>query len=195
VAYTYARFAGVVRSIHIYLTMSAFLLMMFFAVTGVVLNHEDWIAGQTVTRDTTAVLPGALLAGPSGPDKLMIVETLRAEFGAIGAVSTFDVEDASLHIELKGPGRHTEADIDRKSGKLTLKVERRGLMMRLDDLHRGKDTGVSWRWMLDLSAILLFLGSLSGILIWWALPRRRQWGVAALIGGTVIVAAVYWLVP
>jgi hypothetical protein len=194
-AHTYARFAGVVRTIHIYLTMFAFLLMMFFAVTGVVLNHEDWIAGQTVTRDTTALLPVALLAGPSGPDKLMVVEKLRSDFGAIGAVSTFDVEDASLHIELKGPGRHTEADIDRKSGKLTLKVERRGLLMRLDDLHRGKDTGVPWRWMLDLSAILLFFGSLSGILIWWALPRRRQWGVAALVGGTVIVAAVYWLVP
>jgi hypothetical protein len=192
-AHTYARFAGVVRTIHIYLTMSAFLLMMFFAVTGVVLNHEDWIAGQTVTRDTTATLPAALLAGP---DKLMVVEKLRSDFGAIGAVSTFDVDESSLHIELKGPGRHTEADVDRKSGKLTLKVERRGMLMRLDDLHRGKDTGVPWRWVLDASAVLLFLGSLSGILIWWALPRRRKWGVAALIGGTVAVAAVYyWMVP
>lgn len=192
-AHTYARFAGVVRTIHIYLTMSAFLLMMFFAVTGVVLNHEDWIAGQTVTRDTTATLPAALL---TGPDKLMVVEKLRSDFGAIGAVSTFDVDDASLHIEMKGPGRHTEADVDRKSGKLTLKVERRGMLMRLDDLHRGKDTGVPWRWVLDASAVLLFLGSLSGILIWWALPRRRKWGVAALIGGTVAVAAVYyWMVP
>jgi hypothetical protein len=191
-AHTYARFAGVVRTVHIYLTMSAFLLMMFFAVTGVVLNHEDWIAGQTVTRDTTATVPAALLAGP---DKLMLVETLRNDFGAIGAVSTFDVDESSLHIELKGPGRHTEADVDRKSGKLTLKVERRGLLMRLDDLHRGKDTGVAWRWVLDASAVLLFLGSLSGILIWWALPRRRKWGVAALIGGTVAVAAIYWLVP
>ncbi len=191
-AHTYARFAGVVRTVHIYLTMFAFLLMMFFAVTGVVLNHEDWIAGQTVTRDTVAVLPAALL---TGPDKLMVVEKLRSDFGAIGAVSTFDVDESSLHIELKGPGRHTEADVDRKSGKLTFKVERRGLLMRLDDLHRGKDTGIPWRWLLDASALLLFLGSLSGILIWWALPRRRKWGVAALIGGTLVVAAFYWLVP
>lgn len=190
--HTYARFAGVVRTVHIYLTMSAFLLMMFFAITGLVLNHEDWIAGQAVTRDTTATLPQTLL---DGPDKLMIVERLRADFGAIGAVSTFDVDPASLHIELKGPGRHTEADVDRKSGKLTIKVERRGLLMRLDDLHRGKDTGMAWRWMLDVSAGLLFLGSLSGILIWWALPRRRKWGVAALIGGTVAVIVFYLLVP
>ena len=191
-ARTYARFSGVMRTIHIYLTMFAFLLMMFFAVTGVVLNHEDWIAGQTVRRDTTAVLPMALL---KEPDKLMIVETLRSNFGAIGGVSTFDVDDATLHIELKGPGRHTEADVDRKTGKLTIGVERRGLLMRLDDLHRGKDSGLAWRWVLDVSAILLFLGSLTGILMWWALPRRRKWGVAALIGGAVLVGAVYALVP
>jgi hypothetical protein len=123
------------------------------------------------------------------------VEHLRSDFGAIGAVATFDVDPTSLHIEMKGPGRHTEADIDRRSGQLTLKVERRGLLMRFDDLHRGKDTGIAWRWVLDLSAALLFLGSLSGILIWWALPRRRKWGVAALIGGTMLVAAVYILVP
>jgi hypothetical protein len=191
-ARTYARFSGVMRTIHIYVTMFAFLLMMFFAVTGVVLNHEDWIAGQLVRRDTSAVLPMTLM---KEPDKLMIVERLRADFGAIGAVSTFDVDDATLHIELKGPGRHTEADVDRKSGKLTIGVERRGFLMRLDDLHRGKDSGIAWRWVLDVSAILLFVGSLTGILMWWALPRRRKWGVASLIGGVVVVGVIYAMVP
>jgi hypothetical protein len=189
----YQRFAAIVRTIHIYLTMFAFLLMMFFAITGVVLNHEDWIAGQTATRDTTGVIPRALLIGP---DKLMVVEHLRSDFGAIGAVATFDTDTATLHIELKGPGRRTEADIDRDTGKTKVTVERNGLLMRLDDLHRGKDTGRPWRWVLDLSAALLFLGSLSGILMWFALPRRRQWGVAALIGSIVLVGVIYvWLVP
>ena len=191
-AYTYARFSGVMRTVHIYVTMFAFLLMMFFALTGVVLNHEDWIAGQTVTRDTTAMLPVALM---QGPDKLMIVERLRADFGAIGAVSTFDVDDATLHVELKGPGRHTEADIERKTGKIKITVERRGFLMRLDDLHRGKDSGKAWRWVIDVSAAFLFVGSLTGILMWWALPRRRKWGVTALVGGAVATGLFYWLVP
>jgi hypothetical protein len=190
---TYQRFAGVIRTIHIYLTMFAFLLMMFFAVTGVILNHEDWIAGQTTTRDTTGVISPALT---KDPDKLMVVEHLRSDFGAIGAVSTFDVDATSLHVELKGPGRHTEADIDRATGKAQVTIERHGVLMRLDDLHRGKDSGKPWRWVIDLSAILLFLGSLSGFLIWLALPRRRQWGVASLIGSIVVAGAIYvWLVP
>ncbi len=191
-ARTYQRFAGVVRTIHIYLTMFAFLLMMFFAITGVILNHEDWISGQTVTHDTTGVMPLAIM---QGPDKLMVVEHLRSDFGAIGAVSTFDADPTSLHVELKGPGRHTDADIDRATGKVKVTVERHGVLMRLDDLHRGKDSGHAWRWVIDLSAALLFLGSLTGILMWIALPRRRKWGVAALIGGTVVAGAIYWMVP
>ncbi len=191
-ARTYQRFAGVVRTIHIYLTMFAFLLMMFFAITGVVLNHEDWIAGRTTTRDTAGVIPVAIA---QAPDKLMVVEHLRSDFGAIGAVSSFDVDPSTLHVELKGPGRHTEADVERATGKVKVTVERHGMLMRLDDLHRGKDSGHAWRWVIDLSAALLFLGSLTGILMWIALPRRRKWGVAALIGGIVVAGVVYMIVP
>ena len=70
-------------------------------------------------------------------------------------------------------------------------IERKGVLMRLDDLHRGKDSGAAWSWVLDASAALLFLGSLTGILMWFALPRRRKLGVAALVASLVICAAIY----
>jgi hypothetical protein len=181
------------RTVHIYLTMFAFLLMMFFAVTGILLDHEDWLASATHETETKGTIPLPLLAGP---DKLMVVEALRARMGAVGAVSTFDVEDDALHVELKGPGRRTEAEIDRKTGAVVVKTEGRGFLVRLDDLHRGKDTGTAWRWVLDASAVLLFVGSLTGILMWFALPRRRAWGLAALLSSAVILIAIYvMLVP
>lgn len=181
---------AVSRTLHVYLTMFAFLLMMFFAVTGLLLNHEDWLGADTVRPvERTGDFPVALLAGP---DKLMIVERLRAQYGAVGAVSTFDVDDASLRIEMKGPGRHTEAEIDRRTGKATISVEQRGLFLRLDDLHRGKDSGPVWRWVLDVSALLLFLGSVTGLVMWIGLPRRRRWGVAALVSSLVVCLAIYF---
>jgi hypothetical protein len=172
--------------------MFAFLLMMFFAITGLLLDHEDLLPGETTT-EANGTLPLALLATP---DKLMVVENLRSHFGAIGAVSTFDVDDGALHVEMKGPGRTSEAEIDRKTGKTHVTVTRRGFLVRLDDLHRGKDTGLVWRIVLDVSAILLFVGSLSGILMWIALPRRRKWGVVALVSSLIVCGGIYvWLVP
>ncbi len=180
------------RTLHIYLTMFAFLMMMFFALTGILLNHEDLLPGESVT-DVTGTLPDSLL---TGPDKLMVVEALRHDFGAVGAVGTFDVNDDQLYVELKGPGRTSEAEIDRATGALTLTIRRRGALVLLDDLHRGKDSGPAWRWVIDISGVLLFLASLSGIVMWIALPRRRKWGVVSLLLGTVLAVAIWlWMVP
>ena len=151
------------------------------------------MSGATHETQSKGTIPLSLL---KEPDKLGVVEELRSKFGATGAVSTFDIEDDALHVELKGPGRHTEAEVDRKSGATKVTNETRGALFRLDDLHRGKDTGKAWRWVLDASALFLFFGSLTGILMWFALPRRRAWGLAALISSTVILVAMYlWMVP
>jgi len=180
------------RTLHIYLTMFAFLMMMFFAITGVLINHEDLLPGETVT-EVTGTIPDSLLREP---DKLMVVETLRRDYGATGAVGTFDVSEDQVYVELKGPGRTSEAEIDRRTGALTLTLRRRGALVMLDDLHRGKDSGPAWRWVIDISGVLLFLASLSGVVMWIALPRRRKWGVVALLVGTVLAGAIWlWLVP
>jgi hypothetical protein len=188
-AFTYARVVAVARMLHIYLTMFAFLMMMFFAVTGLVLNHEDWFARSDVARrEVHGVIPGAMLADP---DRLMIVETLRARFGAVGAVTTFDVSADALHVELKGPGRQTDAEINRHTGEATVGIELKGMLVRLDDLHRGKDAGRAWSFVLDASAILLFLASLTGILMWFTLPKRRTLGMIALGAGVAVCLAIY----
>jgi hypothetical protein len=180
------------RTLHIYLTMFAFLMMMFFALTGILLNHEDLLPGETVTEQE-GTLPLELLREP---DRLMVVERLRADYGAVGAVSTFDTDDRGILVEMKGPGRTSEAEIDRATGKVKVTVMRRGALVMLDDLHRGKDSGTAWRWVIDISGVLLLVASLSGILMWVALPRRRKWGVVSLLAGTLImIAIVAWMVP
>ncbi|MEP6589916.1 MAG: PepSY-associated TM helix domain-containing protein [Gemmatimonadota bacterium] len=185
----YRGVVAVSRTVHVYLTMFALLLMLFFAVTGLLLSHEDWLGADTIRpTEINGDIPLALLRGP---DRLMVVEQLRAQYGAVGAVSTFDVDSQTVRVEMKGPGRHTEAEINRQTGTAAIRVERRGLFLRLDDLHRGKDSGPVWRWVLDASAILLLIGSISGLLMWVGLPRRRRLGLVALIGSVVICLSIY----
>ena len=187
-AVRYSRIVGVARTLHIYLTMFAFLMMLFFAVTGLVLNHEDLFAGATTRREVRGALPASILRGP---DRLAVVEALRGSYGALGAVSTFDTDERTIHVELKGPGRETDAEIDRGTGAVTVTVEGKGMVIRLDDLHRGKDAGRAWSLIIDASAVLLLLGSLTGIMMWFALPRRRKLGVASLLIGVGVCAAIY----
>lgn len=179
------------RTLHIYVTMYAFILMLFFAFTGFFLNHEEWFTrGEAAPLEKTGTIPGVMLVAP---DKLAIVELLRSQYGANGAVTTFDVDADQMHIELAGPGRGTTAEIDRVSGALRVSIEARGWVVRMDDLHRGKNSGRAWSWIIDISAISLFLGSLTGILMWVGLPRRRKLGLVALGVSVAMCLGLYWL--
>ena len=73
------------RTLHVYLTLFGFMLMLFFAVTGFMLNHENWFLP---TQTTTGKIPCKLLGSPE--DRDAIIDLLRGEFGVQGDVESFD---------------------------------------------------------------------------------------------------------
>src|SRR6188474_2915943 len=74
------------RTLHIYISMLGLIAVIFFSVTGIMLNHEEWFGFATpriVNKE--GVLPEAMA---TEPDKLTIVEKLRREFGVTGAMDS-----------------------------------------------------------------------------------------------------------
>jgi hypothetical protein len=187
-------FVAWTRTIHIYLTLGALGLMLFFAVTGFTVNHEDWFGATTPrTRNVAGVTPAEWV---KAEDKLRIVEHLRSQFGVNGAMTDFESEEGKFHVVFKGPGRVCEASISRPEGKTEVEIKTFGLWGRINDLHRGRDAGEGWRWMIDASAALFVLAAVTGVILWLALPKRRNVGIAALVLGAGLTVAFYWmLVP
>jgi hypothetical protein len=182
------------RTIHIYLTMAALGLMLFFAVTGFTVNHEDWFGATTPrTRNVSGTTPVEMV---KAQDKLRIVEHLRSQMGISGAMTDFDSDDEKFHVVFKGPGRVCEATIERADGKTDVEIKSFGLAGRINDLHRGRDAGEPWRWVIDASALLILLASITGVILWLALPKRRKLGIVALVLGVAMSVAFYLaLVP
>lgn len=170
-----------VRAAHIYLTMFSLLLLIFFGATGFMLNHADWFGLEEVrTRTVEGALPKGMV---DAVDKLAIVEKLRADYGAQGALDSFEVEDGQLRLIFKRPAQRMEALITRRDGHLQATTESHGLAAVLTDLHMGHGTGPAWRWVIDVTAILLMAAGLTGLTLWISLPRRRRVGLAALAVG------------
>ena len=158
------------------------------------MNHPGWFAldGLT-TRTSEGTLPEGLL---SGPDKLAVVEKLRAELGVRGALDSFDVQEDELRVVFKAPGRRDEAVIQRKDGRTEVAHETRNVLARLGELHRGDDAGPAWRLVIDAVAILVLLSAGSGVTLWLLVPKWRAWGVAAIVVCVAVCLAVYLaLVP
>jgi hypothetical protein len=185
------RLLSVSRTLHIYFTMLACLLLLFFGSTGFMLNHTDWFGLEALrTRTREGTLARAILVPL---DRLAVVENLRSDFGAVGAVDSFEAEQENLRIVFRRPGWRAEAVVRLGDGHVELTSEERGTAALLTDLHKGASAGSGWKWVIDGTAGLLVLGSLTGLILWISLPRRRALGILALSVGLLSSAATYWL--
>jgi hypothetical protein len=183
--------------------------ILFFGVTGVTLNHPDWVFGgaERVVQAEGKVDPRWLNPGSGGstsgsnsqPDgeravmKLEIVEHLRSTHGIRGALADFRADERECSVTFKGPGYSADAFIDRETGKYSLTESRHGLIAVINDLHKGRDTGPAWSILIDVSAVAMTVISLTGLVLLFYLKLRRIPGLVVTAVGTIVVVLVYVL--
>jgi uncharacterized protein len=192
------RTAAFSRWLHLYLSMLCFLIVLFFSATGITLNHVDWFNGTQSEKKLEGKMPVEWLnsADTSKIKKMEIVELFRNKYGVKGYVSDFLIDDEQCSVSFKGPGYSADAFISRKDGAMQLTELRLGLIAVLNDLHKGRDSGKSWSWLIDISAIFLTLVSLSGLLLLLFLKKRRLNGlIIAIVGGGICYLVYLLWVP
>jgi hypothetical protein len=185
--------AVVSRWLHVYLSMVSFAIVLFFSVTGLTLNHTEWFANSEKTIRTKCEMPHQWLRpiGSSDPDKLAIVEHLRSVNKLHGAVTDFRTEDNQISVSFKAPGYSADAFIDRDSNHYDVIEVRNGFIAVINDLHKGRDSGKVWGWLIDASAILLTLVSLTGLLLLFFVHKRRSSGLILAAAGTIVCYLIY----
>jgi uncharacterized protein len=190
------RFAAFARWLHIYVSMFGLIAVLFFSVTGVTLNHPDWFLGEMESRTDAEGAVDPKLLRPESPSgevaKLEVVEHLRKAHDIRGALVEFKVDDAECLVAFKGPGYAADAFINRDDGRYTLSQTAHGFVGVINDLHKGRDSGPVWSLVIDVSAVLLVVVSLSGLILIFYLKLRRKPGVAVAIGGGFVVGLLYW---
>ena len=138
-SHTGRRFLSLCRTLHVYLTMLGVVVMLFFSVTGVMLNHKEWFGLKEKERM------------PRG------------------------------------------AEVDRASARPEVPPESRGALMRLLNLHKGAGGSIALKLAIDVAAFLLLVGSVTGIILLFSLPRSRRFGLLAMGIGAVLCLTVYCL--
>jgi hypothetical protein len=183
------------RWLHIYLSMVSFAILFFFAVTGITLNHQDWFSGSVRTVQVHGKVDPKWVktADAKSVSRLELVEFLRSKHGVKSALSDFRVDDAQVAVSFKGPGYSADAFVERESGSYELTETRQGLAAVLNDLHKGRDTGKAWAWIIDISAVLMTLVSITGLVLIFFLQKRRLSGLLAVGIGALLCMAVYWI--
>jgi hypothetical protein len=189
------RFAHLARWLHTYLSMLSFAILLFFAVTGLTLNHAEWFD----SRQRPTVYHGALnkawvnTSDSAGVAKDDVVNYFRRTYHTKGSLSDFHVDGDQCEVLFKGPGYEADATVDRETGKYDLTISPFSLVAVLNDLHKGRDTGKKWSAVIDFSAILMTLVSLSGLTLIFFLHKRRFSGLVMVVVGALLCYIVYFI--
>ena len=174
--------------IHIYVSMAGFTLVLLFAITGLTLNHQDFGLSNPDITTKTISLPAELL---ESPDKAEISGYLQETLGVRSPFTDYREDESDIQVIFAAPGRRTLVTIHRADRTGEVEAENRGLLGRLDDLHKGFDAGTAWYWLIDFSAILLTVSALTGMVTLLSLRTRRKSGFIVGAIGVITVLAIY----
>lgn len=179
------------RTLHVYVSMLVLLVMLFFTLTGLTLNHREWLPEPPALAVQELVLPDALQtagAWEKAPldqaDKVR--RWLRDSYQLTGSQVSYDwqADEVLLLIDIKRPGGYSLVEVEPFEGIVLVEAQSYGLMSLLNDLHMGRYSGAVWRGFIDASALLMLLFTLTGL--WLVLPqKKRRWRLFSLasVGG------------
>lgn len=182
------------RWLHVYASMVCLVVVLFFSVTGLTLNHPSWTFGDDPTTETHyGTFPFEIL-DDGDVDFLAISEYVRSEFDVGGTVTNHDIVGSDGAITYRNPGYAADLFFDTSTDTFELSIEQAGAVAVMNDLHKGRDTAPFWRWVIDISAVALVLISLTGLCMQFFLRKRRTSALSLAVGGGVLLVVLMWLV-
>lgn len=163
--------------LHAYLSAFAFLTLIFFSVTGLLLNHPDWLQGRRpAERKLTARLDASELKQAMGASQpaSALASSVRRRLPVLGAFKDGSLESGEAILRFEGAKGTTDADVDMRSGAVTATVAPATPVNIIQELHRGRASGAAWRWVLDISAVLVLALSAVGYVLFFSLRFRLR---------------------
>jgi hypothetical protein len=177
------------RWLHVYTSMISLVVVLFFGVTGLTLNHPTWnIGGGPTTRLASGTLPAGFATNGT-VDLLAVSEFVRAEHGVHGAVEVYGATATDGGVSYKAPGYAADLVFDVGTGAYQLTVEEQGLLGKLNDLHKGRDAASGWNWLIDVAAVFLVVVAITGLGI-QVFQRKRRRRALSFAGAFTVLSLV-----
>ena len=192
-----AALGRLMRALHTYSAMWVLLLLLFFSVTGITLNHPDWQSKWGARQQLQQLpLPEPLQPWPLATQQqeyaTTLVEWLKSTQGVAGISwqARFDSDEQTLELSFKRPAGFAVALVDFAAAEIELEQQFNGYLALANDLHKGRDSGALWKALIDITAIACLLFALTGFYLLLKMPSKKQLGNAlAVLGGVMAVLA------
>src|SRR5688500_16976396 len=189
------------RTTHLWHWISAaicFAALILFTVTGITLNHAGAISAAPEVATGEAQLPEELRASiatadPQAAPPADVMAWAEDAFDIPLRGASAEWSDEELYLSAPGPGRDAWVSIDRASGAAKFESTNRGWVAYFNDLHKGRNTGITWTIFIDVVAIAVLFFSITGLVLLWIQARQRTSTWPLVGSGVVLVAALMFI--
>lgn len=181
--------------------------MLLFTVTGITLNHAGDIEAKPRVLNLRATVDDAVLSaiqppppGEGGAPVMAGLPTplqdwIHAQWGIRTAGKEGEWSQGEVYVSLPRPGGDAWLRINLDDGEAEYELTDRGWISYFNDLHKGRNTGMLWRWFIDIFAVACLIFTVTGLVILYlhAANRPMTWPITAL--GLLVPAllALLWM--
>ncbi len=188
------------RVLHIYLSTCLFTLLILFCLTGIVLNHLDWLDGTSNDGSVEEILAEEFFSMVVSEDgqalsdiPLTGIKKILKDRYQLSVVSSIEYDDeiGEIILDYKIPGGYASAVIDTTEKIMAIDYRQGSVWSIMGDLHKGRHSGVVWSWVIDISAALMMLFSITGLIILFQNKKHRIKAFVFAITGTITPIIIY----
>ena len=188
------------RRTHLYLGLALLPWLLMYGVSSAIIIHQkiEPLSKQLVSEkayDKPVDLKGA----NNSPELRAAAEQILKDLDMQGGFWASKSNPDTMQIDRFSFRGNSSLTYSAK--KQTLKVEHQKMRLPqvIQRLHfRGgfmqPDIGnKTWGVLVDLTCIAILIWVISGVIMWWQLPRLRTWGAIALLGGIGSFLLLVWI--
>ncbi len=187
------------RWLHIYVSTALFSLLLFFCITGITLNHPKWAVSNEV-RTTEIPLSQSLKDSIDKQSELPLKQIAQFVSLSTGLSKPKNIdimlEENEITYDYSVPAGYVFVTVFIQQAVMEVEYQSPDFLGLMNDLHKGRHSGDFWRGLIDISAALMLLFTLTGLFI--LLQNAKHRGQALLIlfiGALTPVGIYFFLVP
>ena len=182
------------RYVHGWLSAFAFLTLLFFSVTGLLLNHPEWFEPAKTEQTTQLILPESVLKSIKQQENPSdaILNYVRQQQNVVGRYQSSEVMDNEVMIRLESPAGETDIWVMADTGETEITQKPASTVSMLNDLHRGKNSGLAWSWLIDISAIIVIALSLVGYILFLSIKTRLVTHLVLTAVSLALIILLIW---
>jgi uncharacterized protein len=191
------------RKVHGWIGLWGAALGLLFGTTGFLLNHRAGPLKVSTGAPQVSVVEVPLpQPAPESPREL--AKWLKQELKLAGNPGRAQKEPAHAvawgdrsmtqpehwQLNFASPHENTSAEYWVGNGYVTVKRSENSFFATLTNLHKGVGLSVGWVLLIDTLAGSLILLSLTGVLLWTELNKRKTIGVVLVLGSIVALVCM-----